>query len=485
MVVNQSRVWSRLQPAPKEISIGLAGKTHEPLHQEVLDLCAAIEGQLPGIYRGSPLILRQLTALQKTIRSVDDYPRRSKEILDLLKGLVLESYDVCTSQGADSLERYVFDHGFVPQDDRYLLCIRQIDKIGRYWGLCKSTTEDSRKYSDMFGHIKLQFLSPYKPSTSLITGGRATRAHLHVHAEMQIIAFYGLRSSAEIPKPRVIGVSRAACYLCNLFVQFHGQFFVTKTHGWLFDQWNIPDLAETDAIEQDKYCSTIAQMDKEIQSALAKERQGFEKRRKPMGSRLALPLQPLLSTHSPIPSTILSDVPEDNELDVPLPTSSPGTHIPDIDAAEVPFPHPLAVPLGTQSKTTQSRTPSPNLSSLPHTPNPAGIPCLTDALKPSPSSNTVASWEYPTQRTISASAPFRSNIGHLFFDFEIDAPARGNVLITREKGGQGPSSSFAVDIRGMESGESWTFKRGDGDDGVILNVRYTENHSTTIVLQWV
>lgn len=60
-----------------------------------------------------------------------------------------------------------------------------------------------------------------------------------IHAEIQLLFFYELHP--RITRPRVICSSKSACYLCNLFIQLHGQFSVPRTHGRLYDKWILPD----------------------------------------------------------------------------------------------------------------------------------------------------------------------------------------------------------------------------------------------------
>ena len=59
-----------------------------------------------------------------------------------------------------------------------------------------------------------------------------------VHAEIQILLFYEQRP--QLFCPRIIGSSKSACYLCNLFIQSHGQFQVSRSHGRLYDRWILP-----------------------------------------------------------------------------------------------------------------------------------------------------------------------------------------------------------------------------------------------------
>ncbi|KAF7507991.1 hypothetical protein GJ744_009888 [Endocarpon pusillum] len=60
-----------------------------------------------------------------------------------------------------------------------------------------------------------------------------------VHAEIQLLFYYEINPQSI--KPRVIGSSKSACYLCNLFLKLHGVFHVPRTHGKLYGGWILPD----------------------------------------------------------------------------------------------------------------------------------------------------------------------------------------------------------------------------------------------------
>ncbi|KAL8884892.1 MAG: hypothetical protein Q9215_007151 [Flavoplaca cf. flavocitrina] len=62
-----------------------------------------------------------------------------------------------------------------------------------------------------------------------------------VHAEIQILLFYE-QNPSRFP-PRIIGSSKSACYLCDLFIQLHGHFQVPRSHGKLYDRWILPEEA--------------------------------------------------------------------------------------------------------------------------------------------------------------------------------------------------------------------------------------------------
>ncbi|KAI9717671.1 MAG: hypothetical protein M1812_004616 [Candelaria pacifica] len=62
-----------------------------------------------------------------------------------------------------------------------------------------------------------------------------------VHAEIQLLLYYELHP--DLPRPRVICSSKSACYLCDLFIRFHGLYYIPRTHGRLYEKWTLPDLA--------------------------------------------------------------------------------------------------------------------------------------------------------------------------------------------------------------------------------------------------
>ena len=62
-----------------------------------------------------------------------------------------------------------------------------------------------------------------------------------VHAEVQLLLFY--EQQPHVSRPRIIGSSKSACYLCDLFIQLHGGFSNSRTHGKLYDRWILPEHA--------------------------------------------------------------------------------------------------------------------------------------------------------------------------------------------------------------------------------------------------
>ena len=243
------------------------------------------------------------------MHDVDKVGEKSDDEEQLLKEVIIKSYGICTSEGTHTLEETVTSHGFDLGEVASNKHIRQLNKIGRYWGLCTSMTDDSRRYPNLFTNAQLKLLRPYQGMNSYISFIDGQRARCLVHAEMQIIAFYGNIRNTSALIPRVIGASKSACYLCNLFIQLHGQFFITKTHGHLYERWNFPNLADFKPVERVNYRQVLTAMDNELQAAYEREIKATRRRGLPMGSWLTLPPARSLS---PAPSTISNSLSAEN-----------------------------------------------------------------------------------------------------------------------------------------------------------------------------
>ncbi|VBB72096.1 Putative protein of unknown function [Podospora comata] len=107
------------------------------------------------------------------------------------------------------------------------------------------------------------------PTTANAVFGKETRkilADSKVHAEVQIVAYYGLHPVAR--KPRVICSNKDACYMCNLFIQVHGMYYVPKSHGRLYTGWRVPPISSLS--------DAHAQLDKALQNKIRDVVQEFK-----------------------------------------------------------------------------------------------------------------------------------------------------------------------------------------------------------------
>jgi hypothetical protein len=68
--------------------------------------------------------------------------------------------------------------------------------------------------------------------------GRLREIKSKLHAEMQLILH--LERNTACLRPRVICSSKSACYLCQLFIKLHGQYYIPTSHGKLYDTWKWP-----------------------------------------------------------------------------------------------------------------------------------------------------------------------------------------------------------------------------------------------------
>lgn len=311
--VNRNRIHGRLQSLHwKRPKSRVGPKARNPLHRDLRKVAERLEQRhIPG-YSDSISLVQQIKQLCDLMHDVDKVGAKTDNGEQLLKEVIIQSYGICTSEGTQTLEETVTRHGFDPGEVTSNKHIRQLNKIGRYWGLCTSMTDDSRRYPTLFAYAQLRTLRPYQGMNSYISFIDGQRARCLVHAEMQIIAFYGNIRNTSALVPRVIGASKSACYLCNLFIQLHGQFFITKTHGHLYERWNFPDLADFKPVERVNYRRVLSAMDNELQAAYNREIRATRRRGHPMGSWLTLPPARSLS---PAPSTISNSPSGENNDD--------------------------------------------------------------------------------------------------------------------------------------------------------------------------
>ena len=437
-----------------------------------------------GIERHQGLASEDRVSLQSNMRDlydllerIDRCGRDTPECRQLLREIVKKSYEICTSAGTSTLEETMRYYGVIKSKTYVDKHIGQVDKIGRYWGLCVSMTEDSRKYGKTFANIQLEPLCPYQAKTSNIAF-KGQQAPCHVHAEIQILVFYSITPNVALKKPRVIGVSKSACYLCNLFIQEHGQFFITKTHGQLYDLWNFPDLDDFDPSERVKLCRAISAVDQQLQTALAAlltAEKSLKKRDHPMGSWVTLPPSRQVS---PVPSTVISVASKD-------PTRSDQGHLgPSIAHVLDEFLPPKPQTLSTSPL---ALTPPQTLptSPLALTPPPTYAASLMDQGNSSVSSGTIASWELPIQRDFTAAAPIWTRIGALSLSFEAQGTARGSVAIARTSDDDkilNPANIINIDA--LKAGEIKEFVRDVESENMVLRLNHSRGQKFQITLRW-
>lgn len=335
-------------------------------------------------------------------------------------------------------------------------------------------TENSRKYAKAFTDIQLEVLRPYQGKTSSIAFTDGKRARCLVHAEMQIIAFYGKASNATLKKPRVIGVSKSACYLCNLFIHRYKRFFTTQTHGRLYERWNFPDLEDFDSRERVEFRRILAGIDQELQTAFVRAGESPKKRNLPIGSWLTLPPAHQLS---PVPSTVCSVVSKDYmESDDRCAGPSTAHEFDEVSPLKLRplLPSPLAY---TPPLVHATSLMDQSNSTIAYSPNP---PPQDTPL----SSGCIASWELPAQREFTAMAPVQTRVGGISLIFETEGATRGSVAIARIVDSRDLILASSFDLDALEPGEVKEFAREADSENIVLNLNHSHGQSTQITLRW-
>lgn len=435
-------------------------------------------------FHKSRALLQKLRELCDLFKQVDTCRKGSSEAMDQLKDVCRGCYEISTSDGEATLEETISAYGYSLEEVFHNKHIRQIYKIGRYWGLCIYMAEASRKYNEVFHSIDLMVTAPYEPIISPISY-RGTSIDCHVHAEIQLLVFYDSTPNHWTLKPRIIGVSKAACFLCNAFIQEHSDFFVSKTHGKLYEQWNIPDLASFSEPQRLKYMRILRSIDKELLEAEVRERSHPRKRTDPLGSWLnlttAFPLSPMASDAGTLDSAVSApriiapaSISKSQTSGTTLPQSQDQMAPQNLRATSpiAPFPTPRAP---TPSSPPPAYTATVRDIETNQAPSPHGRGSLSH------SSSSIASWEYPIQRTLRAATPFRKRNGKMILHFEIEGPAFGSVTIAAA----GDSNSIIpVNVVAMKEGETLSFIRKNEDDCIVLDIQGSDGRETQVSLRW-
>ncbi|MCJ1262668.1 hypothetical protein MMC22_002538 [Lobaria immixta] len=364
----QSRRWIR----PKHLSKAQA----KPLHQELRKVSRELFERPPFTRMDFSLLMDKLNDLCDSYECMDIEWENKEQGVRMLKEIVRKSHDFCTSNGTCTLEETIRSLGLNPS----LICadkrIQQVNKIGRYWGLCVQMAKTSKEYGKMFKDVNLRILQPYQSLKSSISFPAGKRVRCFVHAEIQLITFYGLHANAATRRPRILGVSKSACYLCSLFVLIQGHYFITKTHGHLYDHWNVPDLASYEPTQLADYRRVLSEMNQKVKNDLTKEKRGVHSRNHPLTSSVNLPKgQTFSPLHSEVGTLISngSSNPE-NALTLPpirslvLPTEQQDSLVPRGESSvlnDKPFTTPKlsSSPL-VQPKSTRASSPGPSTSFL-------------------------------------------------------------------------------------------------------------------------
>lgn len=491
IALNRDRINGRLQSSHWTVPTYLWGAQREPLDQSLQAFFQSAVKNARTV--GTEKLQRDLNGLYSTYQSVNSGIKDTNEELQLIKAAVKQSHGFCTPDDL-TIEEAIANYGLDPGTSLHIVRnkhVRQVDKIGRYWGLCRDMVSASRRYSELFKSIRLKIVPRYAAIRPPAVRPNKD-VDCHVHAEIQLVTFYDLNFAVVQMTPRVLGVSKAACYLCDLFIFHHKHFFISKTHGRLYHQWNVPDLKQFGQRQLLEYRHILATMNDQLQTSLATERRNQRKRGYPLESWQALgsgfPTSPLPSSvgtllsgiRSPIASAVTSSTvtPRARPIDAPRlgehEADNPGIHDA-LDALDLEARSLSTLPAIGNSSSVQK----PDLVSHYH----AATPTQTVETSSSSASSNASS-ELPVQRDFTAGSPIRSRIGNVSFTFETEGATRGSVAIARILNTKNLTAASSVDIDALKPGDVKEFARELESETLVLSLHHSQGQSTQITLRW-
>jgi len=231
MSLDRGRIHCRLESSRWKIPKSRRGYQRDPLTGRLNAAAQHLKTSQRSSSAQNALqeLKERIAKLDVSYRELESTPM--EEDLDHLTELVRQAFDISHFGEGSSLQRTLKAYGV----DRIAKSkeVKQVDKLGKYLGVSLSLARLAYLYKNMFSSIRLQTLDPFQASTWSST------KHF-VHAEVQLIVHYELYPC--YPLPRVVGASKEACYLCDLFITTHRRFYVSKTHGRLYDGWTVPNL---------------------------------------------------------------------------------------------------------------------------------------------------------------------------------------------------------------------------------------------------
>lgn len=268
------RLLARLRSIKWEKPKYLSKQHKKPLWQDFANLTHRIQ----FVYTKKEAVLRrsveaQVHQLGAAYEAFEAVEAESQDEVSCLHELIKASYRLCrTDVIADFAQRLESSVTAAPTPKvaSAIKCLRQLEKIGAYWRVATSLIDASLKYPALFqADLQLAFLTPYEPVPTTI-GHESWATTCHVHAEVQLAVHYDMLSQATSGSPpaflppRVIGTSKWLCYLCYQFLRAHGSFIPVNTHGRLYDQWTIPDLADYGEGLRARYRGIVRDIDAEV-----------------------------------------------------------------------------------------------------------------------------------------------------------------------------------------------------------------------------
>ncbi|KAI1636862.1 hypothetical protein F4809DRAFT_661983 [Biscogniauxia mediterranea] len=254
----EKRILGRIHPAPRY------NEPRRSLLSKILGfLNDARIRKLIGVE-----LLEKMGDLVNHLRRLPSPVHRRPE-KDHIKSIIKSCVAISTLNDTGSLENHLRSLGLPPKE----LCraeIRQIDILSRYAHISRNLIKLARKqdFLSILGNIELKPLPAFPSSCP---PGSFTECF--VHAEMQQVLY--LERYPCDPPPRVIGCSKSACYLCDLFIQTQGRYHISVAHRHLYPMWTLPDVDWMGSRQAEKFSQIVSNMTVALREAIRIHKRGF------------------------------------------------------------------------------------------------------------------------------------------------------------------------------------------------------------------
>ncbi|KAL1306465.1 hypothetical protein AAFC00_005163 [Neodothiora populina] len=306
ITLHHHRLLARLRSSKWEKPKHLARSHKKPLWGDFANLIH--RAQFLYTKKEKAARLRAEQRLQSLAQVYADFEDETSDQQQALMRLVRASLEFCqTEEIRDYTRRLEINSNNsteaskppTKQISSAMKCLRQIEKIAAYLRISISLVQTASTYPQVFASPLLAYITPYDSVPTTI-GYEEWAKTCHVHAEVQLAVYYDLETQSQhsttepatLLHPRTIGASKYLCYLCFRFLSAHAHFAPSKTHGRLYDQWTVPDLAEYTPDTRRRYREIVEAMDREVVGAAAAICSGHQQlwRVEPMTSRQDLRL---------------------------------------------------------------------------------------------------------------------------------------------------------------------------------------------------
>ena len=219
-----------------------------------------------------------LDELQSFVDKVKTSPAGGNS--EAVKAVVKKAFDITSSVQGRSFDTVLAEMG-MPKRDLDSRTIRDLKKLANYWRICEFLTKTSRSYRPLFSVIKLRVLEHFFPLSAVSSSSK-----LYVHAEIQIISHY--ESSPTGLRPRAIGASKEACFLCDALINGHGLFRVSKAHRQLYTSWTVPDRKEYNVKAVERLRAALYHTKRRVEAEIKAKHQSGQQRQFPLQSSVNL-----------------------------------------------------------------------------------------------------------------------------------------------------------------------------------------------------